>query len=231
MSRTKSWIKDLTPPVVLRSASKLRGRGSSAPTREEVRRTVLESEASPEWYDESFEDADHWRAHYSTSPWYYIWTVIVDRIQGVDSPSVLDIGCGPGQLASFLRDRGITDYVGLDFSSKRVEWARSAVPELRFEVADAYTTDLFESVSYNTVICTEFLEHVDRDLDVVSRVRKGTRFIGTVPDFGGGSHVRYFSSAEEVSGRYGDLVSDLRVDTFHMPWPGMRQFLLDGITK
>src|SRR5262249_35982782 len=153
---------------------------------------VLDTEAGADYYDDSFEKRAHWRAEYSASPWYYIWTVLVDRLQSIDSPFVLDVGCGAGQLAAFIRDRGITDYVGLDFSTVRINYARANVPELRFEIADAYTTDLFDTVPYNTVVCTEFLEHVNGDVDVMRRLRTGTRFIGTVPNFGGGSHVRFF---------------------------------------
>jgi 2-polyprenyl-3-methyl-5-hydroxy-6-metoxy-1,4-benzoquinol methylase len=189
----------------------------------------VEGEAPAEWYDESFEAHSHWKHHYSLSPWYYIWTVIVDRVQGVAAPSVLDIGCGPGQLAAFLRDRGVTNYVGIDFSPKRIEWARAAVPEVRFEVADVYESDLLERVPYNVVICTEFLEHVDRDVDVTARIRPGSRFIGTVPNFGGGSHVRHFGCADEVNDRYARYFEHVRVDTFHMPSPGQQQFLIDGV--
>jgi trans-aconitate methyltransferase len=155
--------------------------------------------------------------------------VIVDRLQAIDSPVMLDIGCGPGQLAAFLRDRGLTEYVGLDFSSKRIEWARSSVPEVRFELTDVYESDLLESLSYNTVICTEFLEHVERDLEVLHRLRSGARFIGTVPNFGGGSHVRHFRDAGEVSNRYGSCFEVLRVETFSMPQRNLQHFLLDGI--
>ena len=225
MGRTKALAKDLTPPLLYRSASRLWKKVRGFETDD----ASATKEAPPEWYDASFEAADYWREHYSASPWYYIWTVIVDRLQLIESPSVLDVGCGPGQLAAFLRDRGLTEYVGLDFSSSRIEWARSSVPELRFDVADAYVSDLFDSVPYNTVICTEFLEHVDRDLDVLNRVRRGARFIGTVPNFGGGSHVRHFESAVEVSARYGACFTGLHVDTFHMPLPGKQQFLLDGV--
>src|SRR4051812_2765198 len=147
-------------------------------------------EASADWYDDSFNRIDHWRDHYFRSPWYYIWTVIMERLRATERVSVLDIGCGPGQLAAFARDRGVSQYVGFDFSEKRVQWARSQVPELRFEICDAYETDLFETVSYTTAICLEFLEHVDRDVEVLRRIRPGTRLLATVPSFGGGSHVR-----------------------------------------
>jgi 2-polyprenyl-3-methyl-5-hydroxy-6-metoxy-1,4-benzoquinol methylase len=61
--------------------------------------------------------------------------------------------------------------VGFDFSVQRIEWARATVSEVRFDIADVYTTDLLESVPYNTVVCTEFLEHVKGDVEVLRQVR------------------------------------------------------------
>lgn len=228
MANTKKLLRDFTPPAVYRAASRMRS-GAPVPAKTPSSGEVRSGEASPDWYDASFEGKDHWRDHYSQSPWYYIWTVIVDRLQTTDEATVLDIGCGPGQLAAFIRDRGITSYTGFDFSAKRIEWAKSTVPEVRFEVADAYVTDLFDSVPYNTVICTEFLEHVDRDVEVVDRIHPGTRFLGTVPNFGGGSHVRFFTDADEVTARYAKYFGEFRVDTFVMPWERKLQFLIDGI--
>jgi len=222
MGRAAVLAKDLTPPRLYRFSRRIRRKYFTP-------KKILDSEAGADYYDDSFEKRAHWRAEYSASPWYYIWTVIVDRVQSIDAPHVLDIGCGAGQLAAFIRDRGITDYVGLDFSTVRINYARAHVPELRFEVADAYTTDLFDTVPYDTVVCTEFLEHVNGDVDVMRRLRKGTRFIGTVPNFGGGSHVRFFENDAQVSERYSPCFESVRIDTFLMPKPGRKQFLIDGI--
>jgi SAM-dependent methyltransferase len=221
MGRATVLAKDLTPPRLYRFSRRIR--------RKFIPKKLLTSEAGADYYDESFETLSHWRAEYSASPWYYIWTVIVDRLQSIESAYVLDVGCGPGQLAAFIRDRGITDYVGLDFSTARINFARTHVPELRFEVADAYTTDLFDTTPYNTVVCTEFLEHVEGDVDVMRRLRAGARFIGTVPNFGGGSHVRFFEDDAQVLERYSPCFETVRVDTFLMPKPGRKQFLVDGI--
>jgi SAM-dependent methyltransferase len=219
-----SIVRDVTPPVVMRAIDRSRARRVA-----DTRTSVLSHEAGPEFYDGTFEAKDHWRVHYSNSPWYYIWTVLTDRLTSGDDPAVLDIGCGSGQLAKMLSDRGVRSYVGFDFSPKRIEWARDQVPEFTFVEADAHKTDLFDEGDYDSVVCTEFLEHVDGDVEVVARIRSGTRFLGTVPDFGGGSHVRFFRSAEEVEDRYASAFREFKVDTFFMPGGRSRQFLIDGV--
>jgi hypothetical protein len=133
-------------------------------------------------------------------------------------------------MAALLFDRGLGDYVGFDFSPKRIAWAKNTVPGFRFEVADAYTTDLFDQVQYDTVICTEFLEHVNDDVGVIDRIRPGVHFLGTVPDFGGGSHVRFFSSADAVEDRYRSHFGEFGVSTWTMPGGRSRQFLIDAVT-
>ena len=111
-----------------------------------------------------------------------------------EQPRVLDMGCGAGHLARLLADRGLTQYVGFDFSAKRLEQARELVPEFRFEVADVYETTLFETVDYTTVVCTEFLEHLEGDLEILARGTPGTRLLGTVPNYDADGHVRFFDT-------------------------------------
>jgi ubiquinone/menaquinone biosynthesis C-methylase UbiE len=141
-------------------------------------------EKSAEFYDRTFEADDSWRSHYTQSPYYFIWTVILDRMRRSATKHVLEIACGSGQLAAAIRDASLVEsYRGFDFSSSRLDFARQTCPEFHFEVADAFSTDVFERYDYDTAIATEFLEHVEGDLDVLARLARGTRFIGTVPNF------------------------------------------------
>jgi SAM-dependent methyltransferase len=49
--------------------------------------------------------------------------------------SVCDLGCGPGQVARYLRGRGLS-VRGLDLSGTMVECARSLSPDIPFEQGD-----------------------------------------------------------------------------------------------
>lgn len=69
---------------------------------------------------------------------------------------VADIGCGPSQVARFLRARGL-DALGLDLSPRMVALARRLNPDLRFEVGDMrrleFPSDTFTGiVSFYSVI-------------------------------------------------------------------------------
>lgn len=97
--KLKNMIKAITPPIILRGAKAV-----LYVLKEE------EGEKGPKWYDAAFERSDHYRRHYSQSPYYFLWTVIADRIVRAKVEPILEIGCGPGQLACLLRDKGISKY-------------------------------------------------------------------------------------------------------------------------
>ena len=220
----KDTIVQITPPILLRAAMAIRGHAAQP-----VYDTKPKGEKDPEWYDRSFEDNEHWKWHYTRSGYYFLWTVIADRLLRCGARSVMDVGCGSGQLAALLKDKGIESYCGIDFSEKRIGQARLVCPGFKFVQADAFATELFERGDYDTVLSTEFLEHVDRDLDIIRKIRPGARFIGTVPNFPFESHVRHFLNAAEVTARYGSFFTDFQVDSFLANENAKTFFVLQGI--
>jgi SAM-dependent methyltransferase len=186
------------------------------------------SEEGASWYDEIYSKPDTmFGVHYTQSAYYFLWAVISDRMPRI--ASVLEIGCGTGQFASFLVERGIANYVGFDFSPQAVALAKERCPSLEFVVADARHSELLHRPDYDVVVCTEVLEHIHADLEVLQRVRPGTRCFLTVPNFPYPSHVRHFATAEAVGTRYGGLFCDHDVTEFAVNPAGDRFFLLDGI--
>ena len=53
-----------------------------------------------------------------------------------DSGDVCDMGCGPGQIARYLRDTGLATVFGLDLSPQMVEQARQLNPDISFQVGN-----------------------------------------------------------------------------------------------
>src|SRR5260370_18454928 len=54
---------------------------------------------------------------------------------------ICDMGCGPGQVARYLRDAGATVF-GLDLSPRMVEQARKLNPDISFREANMMALDL-----------------------------------------------------------------------------------------
>ena len=177
----------------------------------------------------SFEQADHWKKHYTASRYYPLWAIIADRLRPNCPQRVLDIGCGPGQVAELLRDIGISDYLGIDFSKARIEAARKVCPEFEFLCADIFNDKVLEESNYDCVLAMEFLEHVENDVEVLNRTRPGTTILATVPNFPSRGHVRYFSSNEEVKERYRSVMKQLDVVSVLANNRGKRYYLMQGI--
>lgn len=182
------------------------------------------------WYDKAFEFRDFLAGHYTLTEHFFIFSLIADRIMRSQVERILDIGCGAGQLACLLRDRGLKEYTGFDFSPKRIAQARKICPEFRFELADAFNTDLYQTVSYDGIVCSEFLEHVENDTGVLKKCPPGKRFYGTVPNYPLMNHVRYFKNVEEVAERYRPFFSTLSIDRLLRNPQGKVFYLLEGIT-
>lgn len=182
----------------------------------------------PEWYD-TFASHEAYRVHYTKSEYYFLWSVIADRILRDNISSVMDIGCGSGQLAELLRDKGLKKYHGIDFSPKLIELAKQRGLEFQFTITDVFQTDLLEKTTYDAVIATEFLEHIDRDIEIIRRIRKGTRCYASVPNFTYHSHIRHFKSSSEVFERYMKFFREFQIDSFLANEHGKTYYLFTGI--
>jgi 2-polyprenyl-3-methyl-5-hydroxy-6-metoxy-1,4-benzoquinol methylase len=187
------------------------------------------SERPSDYYDVKYSGATEYQQHYTHSRYYFLWCVLVDRMRPAEVRGLFDIGCGPGQVAAFLRDRGLQKYVGIDFSRVGIHMARSACSSFQFVCADVFSSDLFDTFDYDVVVATEFLEHVEGDLVILNRIRPGTRVYGSVPNFPDPSHVRYFRSTDEVHTRYSGSFASLRVDELLFGSKGMSFFLFEGV--
>lgn len=187
-------------------------------------------EEPADWYDRAYASSGSYHEPYFRSCYYFSWCVIADRILRDNACGLLEIGCGPGQFAAMLRDQGFRRYVGLDFSPTAIEMARRNAPEFEFVVGDARTSDVYDRVEHDTIVCTEVLEHIEDDLLVVSRFGAGKRCLCTVPNFPYVSHVRHFKDAEQVRDRYGPFFQSLDVRVLKGPRSETEEFFLfDGV--
>lgn len=65
---------------------------------------------------------------------------VLTQIGDLSNATILDVGCGFGDLYDFLKNKGLkVDYWGCDISPKMIELAKEKRPFLRFEVADILT--------------------------------------------------------------------------------------------
>ncbi len=189
-------------------------------------------EQSSQYYDEMYASSEEYCKPYWQSRYYFIWTVLVDRLRLASPTKILEIGCGSGQFAELLHRDLQLEYVGIDISSTAIAQARSkSLGNFRFEVADALESPLLDG-EYDSIVCTEVLEHLEEDLELLGRIALGTRCLCTVPNFPYESHVRHFASEHEVHDRYGQFFEDMSVwGIAGSHQEGVVYYLIDGKKK
>lgn len=168
---------------------------------------MLTRQLGSDYYDNMYSTNDRTFERPQSSPYYPLFTKIVQLVQAERLGAVLEVGCGSGVLAEMLIAAGV-GYRGFDVSPVAIEKACLRNPGGQFGLGDA-TDPAAYRVPYDAVVCCEVLEHVDGDLVSIEAWRSGCTCICSVPNFDHESHVRFFRSAEQIRRRYGDLL-DIR---------------------
>ena len=80
--------------------------------------------------------------------------ILVENVE-LAGRTLLDVGCGLGDLWAFLKGREIeVDYTGVDIAEKIVALARSQHPEARFECVDIFSENPFGEKRFDAVFCS-----------------------------------------------------------------------------
>lgn len=135
-----------------------------------------------------------------------MFAATLDEVKRLGAKSVLEVGCGSGSFAQMMFDRTSAAYHGFDFSKTGVEKAvaRNGKDDV-FSVSNALEAESYDR-DFDTIVCTEVLEHIERDLDVVAQWPTGVSCVCSVPNFDFATHVRHFLHEDEVRARYDGLI-------------------------
>lgn len=119
-----------------------------------------------------FQSEKKWDAEWRKGEWDYMETVAVERsrvavIGGVfaymyvpANGSVLDIGCGEGAIADFLKPGQQQHYVGVDISNEAIQIAKKKRPDpMKFEHANVY--EYKPNIKFDMIIFSDVLYYVD----------------------------------------------------------------------
>ena len=78
----KQLLKELTPPVLWKSMGRLRRASRRFAAKPNDGKWTFGAEHHQKFYDETFEDYQHWKTHYTASRYYPVWTVIATAFSG-----------------------------------------------------------------------------------------------------------------------------------------------------
>ena len=169
------------------------------------------------YYDIIFKNSEKYLANSNTSIYIKVWKHIIELTKKNKIKKVLDLGCGPGQFAEFL-NTNIDDitYTGIDFSIEAISIAKYRCPNFQFITDILPIKNLATLYEFDVVICTEVLEHVTFDIEILETIPLDTMVIASVPNFNSFGHVRYFKSEKEVRERYEKYFQVLSIHPFYL---------------
>jgi ubiquinone/menaquinone biosynthesis C-methylase UbiE len=89
---------------------------------------------------------------------------MLDRIaeQVGDAGKICDMGCGPGQIARYLKDRGAPT-VGIDLSAGMIENARRLNPDIEFVQGDMRALDAVADSAFAGIVTAYAIVNIPRD--------------------------------------------------------------------
>lgn len=162
-------------------------------------------ELGEEFYNYVFSDENHkvkYFKSYKDTPWKNIWEEICKIMKEHDVKSILDIGCGTGQFAECVHYNNFEKYIGIDFSSKAIDRCLDVLKNINNNYIFINENVLkinFENFEYDCVVATEFLEHIEKDIEVLLKIKSEKLIIFTLPDSDSEGHVRFFPDSIEES--------------------------------
>jgi SAM-dependent methyltransferase len=156
---------------------------------------------------------------YQHSGYYPLFNEVHRTLKRRGVRSVLEVGCGTGGFAHLLRDREPdVSYRGFDFSPVAVQRAIARLGQSDlFFVGDARVRDCY-GLAAEAIVCTEVLEHIETDLEVIAQWAPGAYCVCSVPNFDADNHVRHFKSEIEVRQRYAPLIEIERIVRVKKPF-------------
>lgn len=121
-------------------------------------------------------------ARYATNSRIYQWHThafherVVEWVQRAAPASILDAGCGEGFATGFIAERMPTARVeGIDVSPGAIAYAQEHFGErVDYRVGSVYDLP-YDDDSFDLVLCSEVLEHLDRPEDAVREITRVAR--------------------------------------------------------
>ena len=151
-------------------------------------------------YDNHYKNSLEYKKHYSElGALCDVWTHVASFIDPEDF--VIDLGCGAGHLANVLFDKGVQDYIGIDFSEEAIKLVNSLNLSFIF-LKDDIMSFSYKDFSSCKFVSTETFEHLKDDLALIKLLPRDADLFFSVPNYTYFNHYRVYPSSKFISNYY-----------------------------
>jgi ubiquinone/menaquinone biosynthesis C-methylase UbiE len=102
------------------------------------------------------------------------FAALTDLVAPLDPASVLEVGCGEGEVLARLEPVLPDRVAGVDLREEALELARERLAGVALTQANAYSLD-FENGEFDLVICAEVLEHLSEPGAAIAELARVAR--------------------------------------------------------
>jgi ubiquinone/menaquinone biosynthesis C-methylase UbiE len=105
---------------------------------------------------------------------------VVELVAAEEPTRILEVGCGQGWLLKLIADAlPDVELHGLDIRPEVIDYARKLVPSAHVVVGDGQSLP-YEDGSFDVVVCSEVLEHVDDPAGVLAEIERVGRGVAVL---------------------------------------------------
>lgn len=180
----------------------------------EIERQIrsTKNEASDIYYDEVYAESTKYKVSGTDSSLMKVWLPLIKIISKQNFGHILDLGCGPGQFAEVVKSNlPEISYTGIDFSKEAIAQAKKRCVGYKFDQKKLPLKKYDKYQPFDVIVCTEVLEHIEKDRELLKSLPFDIPILLTVPNFNSFGHLRTFKSEDDIKNRYSSILEKIEI--------------------
>lgn len=102
-------------------------------------------------------------------------SLLLSKVKALKPESILDVGAGEGfTLEMFRKNKVGKKLEGIEYMDEAIKFGNQLHPQVKIKKGDIYKLPYKDS-SFDLIICTEVLEHLDNPIKAVEELKRVTK--------------------------------------------------------